>query len=390
MYEFVNILAKHPVSSSEPTVEIIKSSFGEIIKTEHSNGVVYYDQRGSVGKYYGYNGVSKEKCKQFDREFSELINNFNIESSNLLIDKITNVLSNFRTAVYDVNYYKSRPVTRSVEFNHNSKYKFYCSVWPYYIKNQGDEMSKRAYKLDFNERLKKSNWGPPRLLDFMSINYHDAYDYHVVCTQHQSYLNRSRISFYEREIKKGNRPPIFVYQSLHNIYDSTGSFLIDGHHKLKAYENLSINPSVIEVVEYCKDQSEDNIAELIYKLRIAENSLFTEQLVDLIKQNYKHESIILDRICKDDKLFKICKSGYRKETYPNGIIKFEGIIINFRREGICIDYYPDGTIKNKTMYKNGNEEYSILKYYHNGQLLLRGDENGIHEKYSIGGESLLN
>lgn len=389
MYEFENILAKHPVGSSEPTVEIIKSSFGEILRTEHSSGVVYYDQRGSVGKYYGYNGVSKEKCKQFDREFSELINTFNIESSTLLIDEITNVLSNFRAAVYDVNYYKSRPVTRSVEYNHNSKYKFYCAVWPYYIKSQGGEMSKRAFKLDFIERLKKSNWVPTKLLDFMSRNYYDAYDYHIICSQHQSYLNRSRVSFYEREIKKGNRPPILVYQSLHNFYDSTGSFLVDGHHKLKAYENLSINPSVIEVVEYCEDQSEDNINELIYKLRVAEKSLFTEQLIDLIKQNYKYESTILDRICKDDKLFSICRSGYRKETYPNGSLKFEGKIINFKREGVCIDYYPDGTIKSKTMYKNGNEEYSILKYYHNGQLLLRGDENGVQEKYSIDGEKLL-
>lgn len=389
MYEFVTIAEKIKVESLNCSIEIVSSSFGEIIKTDHSKGVVYYDQRGSVGKFYSYNGVSKEKSKRIDKEFSLSIVNFSTNKSGLLISKIIDLLSNFRSATYDINFFASRSITRSVEYNHNTKYKFYCTVWPHYVRSDGDELPKRAFKFDFEKRIDKSNWIPITLLDFMASHYHDSFDHYIICTQHQAYLNRSRVSFYERLISEGSRPPILVYQSLHNYYNSTGSFLIDGHHKLKAYENLSINPPVIEILEYCENQNEETKNELINKLRLADEVLYAEQMDDLITTNYKYESDLINLICKDVKLSKYCKCGLDIKKYPNGQIKFEGEIIDFKREGICIDYYPNGLIRNKSMYENGNVKYSLLKYHYDGQLLFRGDENGVIERYNIYGKNLL-
>ena len=389
MYEFINVVDKIKVESLNHSIEIVNSSFGEIIKTDHSKGVVYYDQRGSIGKFYGYNGVSKEKSRRIDEKFSQAIINFSIDNTGPLLDRIIDFLLNFRPGTYDINYFPSRSIRRSVEYNHNTKYKYHCTVWPHYVRNYGDELPKRAFKFDFEKRMSETNLIPVTLLDFMAAHFHDSYDHYILCTQHKAHLNWSKVSFYERRISEGCRPPILAYQSLHNHYNSTGSFLIDGHHKLKAYENLAINPPVIEILEYCDHQNEETKNELINKLRLADEVLYPEQMNDLITANYKYESDIIKLLCEDSKLSKHCKSGLEIIKYPNGQVKFKGKIVNFKREGICTDYYPDGLIKNKSMYENGYVKYCLLKYNHDGQLLFRGDQNGVIEKYNVYGENIL-
>jgi hypothetical protein len=76
-----------------------------------------------------------------------------------------------------------------------------------------------------------------------SDNYYPSGDV-FICTQPQEYLDEEVVSNWEQSIKEGARPLVLVA----GLYREESLFVLDGHHKLKAYQRLQIEPHIIEIV----------------------------------------------------------------------------------------------------------------------------------------------
>ena len=80
--------------------------------------------------------------------------------------------------------------------------------------------------------------------DNSAINFYDGYESYILATKHQTRLDENRVNFYKNEINKGNYPPLIIFAGI-GEQEITNSFIIDGHHKAKAYIELKKNPYLI-------------------------------------------------------------------------------------------------------------------------------------------------
>jgi hypothetical protein len=66
-------------------------------------------------------------------------------------------------------------------------------------------------------------------------------DYDLIMTQPTDTLNRERIAFFRKQIAAGGRPIVFPA----TVEGAYGAFVIDGHHKLQAYQSRQTAPAVL-------------------------------------------------------------------------------------------------------------------------------------------------
>ena len=69
----------------------------------------------------------------------------------------------------------------------------------------------------------------------------------LMCTIFKSDLNFDIIEHYKTEIKEGSKPIILAFRKDYGS-DTGSSFLLDGHHKLMAYNALQTKPNIWEIV----------------------------------------------------------------------------------------------------------------------------------------------
>jgi hypothetical protein len=83
--------------------------------------------------------------------------------------------------------------------------------------------------------------------DFASGNYYPTAELNINLTQHARYLDEKRISFYMNAISNGMNPRLVLFNKNWRYYnakspedynDDSFHFLLDGHHKLMAYNRL--------------------------------------------------------------------------------------------------------------------------------------------------------
>jgi len=84
-------------------------------------------------------------------------------------------------------------------------------------------------------------------------------------TQPTEKLDADRIVYYEDQIKQGVRPIAVVYGYLVKTTHATLSvqnFILDGHHKLLAYEHLKMQPALLRIEKLYGSEKEIEIKDI--------------------------------------------------------------------------------------------------------------------------------
>lgn len=122
-------------------------------------------------------------------------------------------------------------------------------------------LSNGQYKLSYSEFSYST-----RLLDLQHNNnakpFYDTYGWGFDIIFTQNFIDLTIVEQYKVKILKGERPISVVLK----LQDSWNIFVIDGHHKLKAYKELKINPKVVII-----SKIDSNIIEKAQGLKIMEN-----------------------------------------------------------------------------------------------------------------------
>ncbi|MCR9290064.1 MAG: hypothetical protein NXI23_22050 [Bacteroidetes bacterium] len=332
---------------------------------------------GSVGKFYNLYGYNNQDSTDKENLLNDKLLNVNPNNLSEIASDIVDLLQILPLNKYSCNFYESK-----IE-NLESGFNYYNLVFPLYDSSQTTEKDLYDhFKLEFESIIKeRGNYLPPNILDYSAINFYDGHEKHILATKHTDQLNKRRVDFYKDALNKGLRPPVIVNTGI-DEYGFSNSFLLDGHHKAKAYFDLKINPAIIEIVGEMYETKD-----LINDLRQITKTLYKEQLIFLIKQNYEFEEA-MKQICSDEVLSEFCLNGEIKDYYPNGKLRQQVKYIQSKRDGIFCWYFPDGTLEKQEKYELGRYKCTYEKYFHNGSLLIKGNEKGILEQYDIYGNKI--
>ncbi|HEX6432421.1 MAG TPA: hypothetical protein VF008_32230, partial [Niastella sp.] len=78
-------------------------------------------------------------------------------------------------------------------------------------------------------------------------------------------INHERVDFFETEIKNGRRPLAivlrkeFTEEGINYIkHNNSGWYIVDGHHKLLAYQNLNIQPPILKIKQKVSESAYNN------------------------------------------------------------------------------------------------------------------------------------
>lgn len=374
----VNILPFTETGTSKPLFVIEECDFGVICKSINCESVYWYDNKGSVGKFYNFLGINKNEAILKENNLNNKLIDLTVENLADIKDDLLELLKIFEIGKYAINF------SNSFEGHNENGFNYYNIIFPEHDKS---EFTEENLKIEFERKFKNllneygnNTWMD--ITDFSAVNFYDGYEAHILATKHKNNLDQSRIAFYREQIQKGKRPPIIILTCTTNRQSILNSFIIDGHHKAIAYIQEEVNPALITIdgeAKYCTNT--------LSKLKQASNNLYKDQFEYLISSRYSFDSIN-EEICKDEQLKSYCRNGLIEKYYPTGQLKMRCNYLNNKKHGYLECFYPDGSIEKREKYENGRYVCTYESYFHNGQLLQKGDENGIMESYDIYGNRI--
>ncbi len=207
------------VKNGQAVIDIISDHFASALIIEKAVAVIWPDCAGSIGEYYAVSRENYDKQKELT---ANLIQSLTSGSDQELFSAVTVFLDLFANGRY--NLIIGAVDVFSAQTVHDSKVTYAAGV---------DENEVFTYNL--------YNYGYGEVLLFSrSINT----------------IDQNRVNEYLEIINSGNRPKIILFT------DSAleHSYVIDGHHKLLAYEELGITaPAVIIKKSQSSEKSYKNI-----------------------------------------------------------------------------------------------------------------------------------
>lgn len=247
----------------------------------------YYD--GSISKYSILLPYSENYRKEFrNRIVSNLDKDYsnNIEELYEILKPLFKLL---KSGEYSLNYY-------------NGKKNSFFAYWPY----NGDKVQYRDWCVIFNKITNINT------LEEVKNEYNLDKDFHrgilhyttewfylgggiaLFATQSKESINIERVNYFENEIKNGSRPAIIIFNcSLDKENLNSGNFIIDGHHKLLAYNNLNMEPPIIEIKHLPKSRKE-----AYYDIETLIEYLYPWQIQDII-DNWRDSEEYLAKAMKN-------------------------------------------------------------------------------------------
>lgn len=203
------------VTEGQNIIKILSDGFASCLIIEKALTVNWPDCRGSVGEYYSISNYSSEERQQLTIELNNVLINGSDEQ---ILNSIIIFLNLFTNGEYEIGITELDKETSS--FFHLNQVLYSESV-------------------PENERFSGSFYPYP----YENLNY--------FFTIPDNSLNSERIDFYIDQIKNGARPKIIVFESF-NLKNSeySSNYIIDGHHKLKAYLKLDINIPAVSILKF--------------------------------------------------------------------------------------------------------------------------------------------
>lgn len=371
---------KFTVSDGLGILSIGLSEIGSYFRFEKPQSVVWYDCRGSVGKYFCSLPHHPETREKLNDIFTEgLYEDYTNKPEELkkIIFPLFRLLKN---GEYTLNYYNSSEAKffsykTSTEASAETLYSHWYidSAQPTILDDLDAKIAE--HKEDVKERT-KNGLLTSDILEYTTHSIYEGNDVAFIATQPKSSFDAERIKFFETEIAAGKRPFVLIFNRQQHystrysngtifgdIYDSE-NYVLDGHHKLKAYENLKITPPIVEIT-HCSDPR----VELDFDVEELCKYLFPWQVAHIV-ENWDEKDDYIEACLEnpDSPLHPFIKNGNVEEYHNNGQLKHKAFYRNDWVVGTSKTWYENGQLQYEWYYKNKLRAGTWKNYYSNGSL----------------------
>ncbi len=230
---------KIEVNNKHQILSLGLSDIGSYLKLYKPLTIQWHDCAGSVGKFLSIIAPSKNQLLNFNVKLSSFL--FKDFSNNIL--KLKEVLQPFLEILENGEYH--------IKFIRELK-----TSWSFQICSQ----TRIELENQIKEKINSNNENHAiAMVEKTTYCFYSADRTSLIATIPIEQINQERVREFELEILKGKRPfsigiSSFYQGDLDNDYiKKVGNceadwnseiYILDGHHKLKAYQNLKLNPAI--------------------------------------------------------------------------------------------------------------------------------------------------
>ena len=230
---------------------------GNYLRYKKPLSVVWHDQGGSVAKYLCIMPYDPEYRAAIRKN---IVDNLNVDYTDQLAELhqlLSPLLRLFPNGAYELKYHKAEEgkffkQRSTVQYAPNEFYTFCKHYWSNLLIVDATNVEDIEQKIkEHKEHKKEYENGTNNIIDYTTAWFLELNTIPIVATQPLSAIDQDRVKFFEGEIKQGKHPFVIVFNCAQKDldYNETQSdhFVLDGHHKLLAYQNLNIYPAIVEI-----------------------------------------------------------------------------------------------------------------------------------------------
>jgi len=346
------------------------SSIGSYFRFKSPVTLVWYDCQGSVGKYFctlPYNAayrhaVEKVLTENLTKDFSN-----DIEELYTILKPLLPI---FKNGNYSLNYYsnKDREYFQYKTSQDNFTEIHYNPLEVVFANKTTDIEKLETVKSEHKAFLKKTaitkEYYPSDILEYTTSGIYTGYNSFYATLPFEK-IERKRVAHFEDLIKRGERPFAILCNAYlaSEDYDSS-TYILDGHHKLLAYQNLGVCPPIAVMTYHPKDISEiefdaESLSEVLYPFQI-----------EHILKNWDEKDLYIGNTLKnpESNLHSFIKNGAYEDRYDNGKLMHKVFYINDKIDGIANYWHKNGRLHKEHFYINGLRTGTWKNYYKSGKI----------------------
>jgi len=202
------------ITNGQNIIQLLFDEFASCLVIETALTVNWPDCAGSVGEYYALSSYSSDKRKTLTDSLNQVLIDGNEKD---VFDSVKGFLNLFSNGNYNVNLDTTK--LDNCNFMYEGQVQYSESV------PLNRRFSGAFYPYPFDKK-------------------------NIFFTVPNNSISNDRVEFYKKLIQNGARPKVITYElySPTNA-DFTACYLIDGHHKTRAYIDLKIDIPTVNIVK---------------------------------------------------------------------------------------------------------------------------------------------
>jgi antitoxin component YwqK of YwqJK toxin-antitoxin module len=365
---------KFTVDNGLGLLTIGMSDIGSYFAFKRPLSLVWHDCAGSVGKYCALLPYSKQQQDEFRNKIIENLEDDFTGREEELYELLSPLFQLFKNGEYHLNFYNNDDkryfgYQTSLDNYKKMHYRNPEILFPKVSDKSKSDLTKKAHN-NFLENL-DSNRYASNILDWTSDGFYPfSSTEYLIATQPESEINQKRVNYYIDRISKGLRPFILLMSSYYNRDHEqeadfiSGYFILDGHHKMLAYQRLKLVPPICSI--YFEPPTKEEIE---FDAEQLAQDLYPWQMEHILENWDERDTYISEKLKNPDSiLHQYIKNGWTKELHPNQMQKHEAFYVNGRIEGAFSNWYDNGQLEKTGEYKSGFSAGTWKEYYRDGQL----------------------
>jgi antitoxin component YwqK of YwqJK toxin-antitoxin module len=388
---------KFTIANGTNICSIGMSDIGSYIKFNYPLTVVWHDCRGSVGKYFCVLPYNEEYRKTVQNEIVENLYQDFTENIEGLFEILKPLFPLFKNGEYSLCFYsnKEKEFFQYQTSSDNFSNIHFNELEVVFAQNTTDlskvEIVQSQHKSFLNENEITKKHYSSDILEYSTDGIYTGWQ-SFFATQPIENIDQNRVKHFEEKINNGESPFAILFNAYLTSEDFDSSyFILDGHHKLLAYQNLGLFPP-IAIITYLPNSIDD----IEFDAEILSEVLYPWQVEHILK-NWDGKDEYLERTLKNPKsnLHSIIKNGDYEEYHENGVLKHKAFYINDKVDGSSKYWYKNGRLKSEHYYNKGLRMGTWKSYYESGKTEFIqpfnevGNYNGILVSYFENGQKKM-
>ena len=367
-YSILHNKMKFNIENGSNHISIELGENGDYFRFDAPLAVTWPYSGGTVGKYFCALPYSSEYRDELRNKLVGNLNNDFTGNIEDLYKLLAPLFILFKDGEYSLDYYGKddktffgykTPKDNYIEWNYIPVQITFGSE----VDIKQIEIIKQRHKdlIAENEITKK--YAVPNILGFTTNWIYDGSS-EFYATQPYNIINQERVSYFETQIAGGERPLVIImYAKISGKDYDSSYYVLDGHHKLLAYQKLGVYPP-LAIITYFPDV---NFFQKDFDIESLATLLYPWQVRDVLK-DWNNEDIAEKLKNPDSPLHQFVKNGLVREYHENKQLKHEAFYINDRADGKAFEWYDNGQLKFEHYYNKGIRIGTWKDYYPLGQL----------------------
>ncbi len=351
---------------------------GSYIQINKPVTLVWPDAGGSVAEYLCLMPMAPgEHEKVHDLIMDSLNTDFTGREQDLY-EVLKPLLSLLPNGEYDLTYRAGLPQPEPVNDQNQPVSYAWFTEYPTPVKlNQIDQL-KRDYKAECKQFDREESLYD--LVEFTSTwAYNGGGAFRYVATRPFDEIDADQVRHFERQIAEGARPWVLVMNAVLPEHEWSADFVLDGHHKLEAYNNMRVNPPSVTITQHIRHNDEK-----IFDAEALAQQLYPWQMRHILDHwnDYEKDRFVITKLQNPESpLHKHVRNGTVQEFYDNKQLRHQAFYINDKPHGQELNWYNNGQLKSEQYYNHGKRIGTWKNYYPLGniwQIQTFNDESAYH------------